>query len=549
MNEPLEPITILLVDDEPRNLDALEAVLDDPSYQLLRAENADAALKLLLENDVAAIVLDIKMPGMTGFELAQIIKGTKKFRQVPILFITAYLMDDEDMIAGYGAGAVDYLTKPVKPQVLRYKVAVFAELFRKTRALAELNETLEERVKDRTAELEKSELALRAADRQKDEFLAVLAHELRNPLAPLSMGVDILMKHAEPNAIPIVGSTLTRMKRQLDHMVRLIDDLLDISRITGGSMELKKKRVDLASVVQAASEGAQPFLERHRHTISMEAKAGVVARVDATRVAQILGNLLHNAAKFTPDGGLIRVVLQDDGAHAVIHVMDRGAGIPPLQIERAFHMFARIDRTSATGERGLGIGLALARRLADLHGGSLAAFSEGEGQGTTFTLRLPKESEGEPEEGSTKNGSPITPTIQVSPGGYPTSPRAATTRKLKVVIIEDNADAADTLELWLGDMGHEVSVARSGASGVELVEHDRPDLVLCDIGLPEMTGLEVCRRVRGLGISQPRMVALTGWGRADDRNRTKEAGFDEHLVKPVAVEKLIDVLRNMGAAL
>src|SRR5580658_562066 len=193
-----EPISILVVDDEQRNLDALEAILDDPTYRLLRADDADKALHLLLEHEVAAIVLDIKMPVVSGFELAKVIKGTKKFGQIPIVFLTAHLLDDHDVLAGYGAGAVDYLTKPVNPQILRHKVGVFVDLFRKTRALAELNVHLETRVQERTAELEKSEGALRAANKQKDLFLATLAHELRNPLAPLRTGLDILMNQPEP---------------------------------------------------------------------------------------------------------------------------------------------------------------------------------------------------------------------------------------------------------------------------------------------------------------------------------------------------------------
>src|SRR3954466_9029307 len=201
------PVDILLVDDETRNLDALEAILAEPGYRLLRAEDADHALRLLLENEVAAIVLDIKMPGVSGFELARMIKNTKRFRETPLVFLTAYMMDDQDVIAGYGAGAVDYLTKPVNPVILRHKIAVFAELFRKTRALAELNEKLEERVEGRTAELKRSESALLAAAGQKDEFLAVLAHELRNPLAPLRTGVEILLRHGA--ATPMVERTLT----------------------------------------------------------------------------------------------------------------------------------------------------------------------------------------------------------------------------------------------------------------------------------------------------------------------------------------------------
>jgi signal transduction histidine kinase len=520
-----DAIDILLVDDEPRNLDALEAILAEPAYHLLRAESADLALKLLLEHDVAAIVLDIQMPGMSGFELAQVIKNTKKFRQVPILFLTAYLVEDHDVLAGYGAGGVDYLTKPVNPQILRHKIAVFADLFRKTRALAELNNRLEERVRERTAELEKSEAALRAAAKQKDEFLAILAHELRNPLAPLRTGLDLLLA-AQQKGMPASERTLAAMNRQLDHMVRLIDDLLDVSRISRGVLELKKDRVDLADVIRAAIDSTRPFFDRRRQVVACDAAAGVFATADATRVAQILGNLLHNAAKYTPDAGQITIALRRDGDHARIEIVDSGVGIPPDQLERVFDMFARVERGART-EQGLGVGLALARRLAELHGGTLTATSPGEAHGSTFVLILP---------------------------ALPAAPAAATAASaaalldgadgLKILVIEDNDDIADTLADLLSDLGHRVWVARNGPDGVALVKDALPNVVLCDIGLPGMDGVEVCRSVRGMALSaQPVMVALTGWGRDDDRRRTREAGFDHHLVKPVASDKLTAVLR------
>src|ERR1043165_8971985 len=260
-------VNILLVDDEERNLDALEVILDDPAYQLLRADEADKALRHLLAHDVAAIVLDIKMPGVSGFELAQLIKGTKKFRQIPIVFLTAYMVDDQDVLAGYGAGAVDYLTKPVNPAVLRHKIAVFAELFRKTRALAELNDSLEERVQQRTAELENSEAALRSANQEKDAFLATLAHELRNPLAPLRTGLDILLHVPDPT--PTASKVMAAMNRQLEQMVRLIDALRDIPRITRGVLELRRERVDLSAIIQQAIETTSPFLDKRQQRVTV----------------------------------------------------------------------------------------------------------------------------------------------------------------------------------------------------------------------------------------------------------------------------------------
>ncbi len=526
------PIDILLVDDEARNLDALEAILEDPGYRLLRAEDADRALRLLLESDIAAIVLDIKMPGVSGFELAKMIKNTKRFRETPIVFLTAYLIDDQDVIAGYGAGAVDYLTKPVNPQILRHKIAVFAELFRKTRDLAELNEKLEERVKERTAELQKSEAALLAAASQKDEFLAVLAHELRNPLAPLRTGLDILLRQrATMPAVPVVDRTLVSMNRQLDHMVRLIDDLLDISRISRGVLELKKEAVDVGSVLQVAVENARPFFERRSQQLATDLARGIVASVDPTRLIQIVTNLLHNAAKFSAEAGQATVQLALDGERAVIRVIDGGIGLAADQLERVFDMFARVERPGVATEPGLGIGLALARRLANMHGGSLMASSAGEGQGSTFTLTLPTV--------TAQQAGDIAAHTNGTANGDSAVP-------LKVLVVEDNEDAADTLALWLEDLGHRVWVARSGRNGVELIQEKRPNLVFCDLGLPGMDGLEVCRSVRALSLdAQPVMVALTGWGREDDRRRTRDAGFDYHLVKPVAPDRLYAVLRSM----
>jgi signal transduction histidine kinase len=525
-----DPVNLLLVDDEPRNLDALEAVLDDPSYRLLRADSADAALRQLLQNQIAAIVLDIKMPGISGFELANLIKGMKRYRQIPILFLTAYHLEDEDILAGYSAGAVDYLTKPIKPQILRHKIAVFADLFRKTTALAELNDTLELRVKQRTEELASSEAALRDANRQKDQFLATLAHELRNPLAPLRTGLDLLMQR--PDA-PVSASSrvLGAMNRQLDHMVRLIDDLLDVSRISRGVLELRREAADLAVVIGNAIESARPFLEKKQQVVVFDHRAAVRADVDPTRIAQVIGNLLHNASKFSPVGAEIRIELAAEDGGAMIRVTDPGIGIPPAEIERAFDMFSQVRgaRAAAAGS-GLGIGLALARRLAELHGGTLAGASQGEGRGSTFTLTLPGP-EGPPGEATAEAAR---------------TARPASNGKLAIVVIEDNDDAADTLAEWLETMGHSVRVARSGPEGVDLVREYQPRLVLCDIGLPGMDGVEVCRHVKQLPIeTQPVMVALTGWGMEADRKRTREVGFDHHLVKPVAPDKLVAILNAM----
>ncbi len=522
-----DPIDILLVDDEARNLDALEAILDDPSYRLIRAGGGDEALRLLLENDVAAIVLDIQMPGVTGFELAQIIKGTKRFRQIPILFLTAHMMDDQDVVAGYGAGAVDYLTKPLNPVVLRHKLAVFADLFRKTRALAELNATLEARVQERTAELERSEAALRAASRQKDEFLATLAHELRNPLAPLRMGLDLLLRKS-----PSEDSkrTLSVMNRQLDHMVRLIDDLLDVARISGGQLSLKKQRVNVAASIQTALDTCRPFLQQRGQTVSAQLDESLFSFADPTRLSQIVGNVLHNASKFSPQGAQIGVRLALVEGSAQIRVTDAGIGIPPEQLPRVFEMFTRVEGAGSSASGGLGIGLALSRRLAQMHDGSLTVESAGLGHGSTFTLIVPAETGRSEEEEAARES--------VRPPAFP--------RRLRLLIVEDNQDAAEVLALSLETRGYHTSVAHTGQDGLRLVQEQRPQVVLCDIGLPDMDGTEVCRRARELSLDYRLvMVALTGWGMKEDVRRTRESGFDHHLVKPVAPDVLFKLLDGL----
>ncbi len=523
-----DTIKILLVDDEPRNLDALEAILDDSAYHLLRATDADRALRLLLENDVAAIVLDIKMPGVSGFELAELIKGTRKFRQIPIVFLTAYLVDDQDVLTGYGAGAVDYLTKPVNPLILRHKVAVFADLFRKTRALAELNEHLETRVQERTAELEQSESALRAANKQKDLFLATLAHELRNPLAPLRTGLDVLLHQSEQP--PPMARTLAAMNRQLEHMVRLVDDLLDVSRISRGTLEMRREHVELPAVIDRAIETARPFFTRRDQSIRVDGAEPLPAFVDATRIAQIIGNLLNNASKHSPLGAEVRIELRGESERAIIRVIDEGAGIPRDQIDRVFDMFTKIERASLGTNDGLGIGLALSRQLAELHDASLEAASEGEGKGATFTLSLPISR-------VDRDAEPLDEESAQVPGAH---------GGLSIVVVEDNEDSADMMSVWLEHLGHEVRIARTGPDGVALVLEARPHVVLCDIGLPGMDGADVCRRIVDEMSTPPVMVALTGWGMEKDRRRTAEAGFAHHLVKPVALDQLRMVLESVG---
>jgi CheY-like chemotaxis protein len=316
------------------------------------------------------------------------------------------------------------------------------------------------------------------------------------------------------------------MRRQVDHMVRLIDDLLDVARITGGRLELKKERVDLAQTVMTAIEMCRPFLEKRQQLVHTELQSPVFALADGARVGQIVANLLHNASKFSANGAELGVQLSFADGHAEIRVSDPGAGISADDLERVFEMFA-----SGGKGGGLGIGLALSRKLADLHEGKLVAQSAGLAHGSTFTLVLPAEVTG------------ATP-----PKTQP--PQAVRGNGKRVLIIEDNHDAAEMLLLLLEQGDYSVTLAHSGSDGLRQAREQRPSILLCDIGLPDMTGLEVCRQIRSQDLGyRPTLIALTGWGMEHDIARSREAGFDHHLVKPVAPETLFDLLRELWISL
>jgi CheY-like chemotaxis protein/two-component sensor histidine kinase len=314
-------------------------------------------------------------------------------------------------------------------------------------------------------------------------------------------------------------------------MVRLVDDLLDISRVSSGAIELQRQSCDLAEVMETVLENHRTLLDRRQQVLTKEVAAPVFVDGDPTRLAQIVGNLLHNAIKFTPEGGRISIQVRREHDRAEVTVTDSGEGIVPDDLERMFEMFARVNHPGSNPERGLGIGLALARQLASLHGGSLTATSPGLGRGASFTLSLP--------------------TIEAPPfsvGGPAQLEPKGPTEALKVAVIEDGEDIAETLTTLLEHLGHQVEVARSGEAGVSLVAATKPDLVLCDLGLPGIDGVEVCRLIRRMDLERPPLVvALTGWGREDDVRRTREAGFDDHLVKPVKAERLKTIFRDVAA--
>jgi signal transduction histidine kinase len=395
MTHAREPVNILLVDDQPAKLLAYQTILSELGENLITANSGREALKILLKTEITIVLMDVSMPDVDGFELAEIIRQHHRYQKTAIVFVSAVHLTDLDRLRGYQSGAVDYVAVPVVPELLRAKVRVFAELSRKTRELEHLTRELEQRVAERTAELEaavtrQKVLAdqLREADRRKDEFLALLAHELRNPLAPVINAAHILRLRGSHD--PDVAWCHDVIERQAFQLTRLVDDLLDVSRITRGKIKLKREAVNLATVVSAAVETSRPLIDTRRHTLHIELPTPPVLLVaDKTRLTQVIANLLNNAAKYQNPGGEIHLSVERREKEAVITIRDRGIGIAPELLTEVFELFSQGERTLDRAQGGLGIGLALVKQLVELHGGQVVAHSKGAGSGSEFTITLP----------------------------------------------------------------------------------------------------------------------------------------------------------------
>ena len=506
-----EPVYFLLVDDREENLISLEALLRREELIMLKARSGQEALEMLLQYDVALALLDVQMPVMDGFELAELMRGNERTRRVPIIFLTAGSADRQRRFRGYEAGAVDFLHKPIEPDILRSKAEVFFELYRQRQQLAHQRDALRTYAE-----------ALKEADRRKDEFLAVLAHELRNPLAPIRYGLEIMKMSADE---PVSEDIRAMMHRQLTHLVRLIDDLLDVSRISRGKINLNKEAVELSEALQAALEASRPLIESSQHTLSLDlGEEPLWIFADLTRIAQVVSNLLNNAAKYTPTGGRITLSVRRQDGEVAIAVADNGVGISDEMRPRVFDLFTQVDGETKRSQGGLGIGLALARQLIEMHDGRIDVASPGAGQGSTFTVHLPlyQQSGG---------------TIESEPGlpkpGLP----------LKVLVVDDNISSAETTAQILAMTGHKVTLAHDGPAALESARAIRPDVIMLDLGMPGMSGYEVCRELRkDQAFRETMLIAQTGWGQERDRERTQEAGFDHHLTKPVDFNELSGLL-------
>ena len=389
--------------------------------------------------------------------------------------------------------------------------------------------------RDRAVEENLRKLAadLSEADRRKSEFLATLAHELRNPLAPISTGLTVLKLGGDSPAA--VAKIRPMMERQVGQMVRLIDDLLDVARISGGKIDLQKSHVDLNDVLAAAIETSMPFIQNGGHALVVhKPEAPLVIDADPTRIAQVLSNLLNNAAKYTPMGGRIVVTVSQVDAEAVVTIADNGIGIPAESLAAIFVLFNQVERHLHRAQGGLGVGLSLVRQLVEMHGGSVEAASAGSGAGSTLTVRLPLAPD-----------SAAVATVDAAPSSAP-----APSRRLRLLVADDNVDAAQSLASMFALQGHDTRIAHSGVQALAIARSFLPQVSFLDIGMPEMNGYETALAMRALnGLERTVLVALTGWGTHGDRALSQQAGFDHHLTKPADAATIHDVLAQAAAQL
>jgi PAS domain S-box-containing protein len=633
--------SILLVDDQPARLLTYETILASLPVRTICTSSGNEALQQLLKQDFAAILLDVNMPGMDGFEVARLIRGHPRLETTPIIFVTGNEVSALDQLKGYEVGAIDYISVPIVPEILRSKLAILVELYQRRRELQELNRALkdakakvdlqyaselahqrqlyeailantpdlayvwdlnhrfiyanegllkmwgrtrEEAIGKTCLELgyepwhaamhdreidqiiatkqpirgevpftgtfgrrdydyllvpvldsdgdvaavagttrditerKKMEAALRESDRRKDEFIAMLAHELRNPVAPIRNAGEILSRLAtDERQVALAGV----LKRQTGQLSSLLDDLLEVARITQGRIELGREIVAIQACVQMAVEAVEPIIqERHQRLEVNRDGLSIFVDADKVRLTQCIANLLTNAAKFTPNEGHIRVNTRVEENHAVIDVSDTGVGIAADLLPKLFDLFVQGERSLDRSEGGLGIGLSVCKQLIEMHGGHVSGTSDGVGHGSTFTIRLPL-----------AEGNPAPRESVIEAGNC----------KRRILVVDDNKDAADSLAALLEIEGHQVKAVYTGEAALEEVELLMPDLVLLDIGLPRISGYEVVQRIKA---SHPLIfvVALSGYGSPEDKQRAVAARFDAHLIKPVDFDDLRRVI-------
>ncbi|HWP06147.1 MAG TPA: ATP-binding protein [Polyangiaceae bacterium] len=501
---------VLVVMPSPRDAERTLSLLREHGISSTVCAELDVLSRELERGAGALLLTDEIIAGEPWRQLASVLREQPPWSRVPVVLVAHEGAEQIRAWATESLRSPIVVERPVRTRtllsVLRSALLTREDQYQIGDALSAL-----ERSKQELAEQAE---ALRTTDRRKDEFLATLAHELRNPLAPIQTGLDILShaRHDEAGE-----RALGVMNRQLQHMVRLIDDLLDVSRITQGKLELKRARVTLEEVLDTAVETSRPLIERGHHALRVTvADPNVAFDADATRLAQVVSNLLNNAAKYSPAGGLIELSAQREGNQCLIEVRDDGIGIPADQLDDVFHMFSQVNRALSRSQGGMGIGLALARSLTELHGGTITGESRGLGLGSTFRVRLPVATR-------TERKPPV-----------PVADAIVRHDRKRVLVVDDNHDAADMLAIMLEHADYESRQAHDGKSALAAALAWGPDIVILDIGLPDVSGYEVARQLR----EDPRfqkleLIALSGWGTEDDKRKAVAAGFNRHFTKPV----------------
>ena len=500
---------LLILAPVGKDAELMESMLVREAVACMKCIDLDCVAREL-ERGAAAILLTEEALAERDGRLPALIARQPPWSDLPVLVLTRRGADSRTVTQAVGTlGNVTLLERPVR-------VAALASAVRSAM-----------RARDRQYETRAHLMEREQADQRKDEFLATLAHELRNPLAPIRNAVSVLRLSGGSQAASQVWEM---MDRQVNHMVRLVDDLMEVSRITRGKIELRKTTLDLANVIASAVETSRPLVEAANHELSVKLPSQpLVVEGDAVRLAQVFSNLLNNAVKYTDAGGRITLVARHEGDSALVTVTDTGLGISPAALPKVFDMFMQVDPRDTRAQTGLGIGLTLARSLIDMHGGSVTAHSEGEGKGSEFAVRLPLALAG-------------------AAGAHGRSTPVEEVRGLpRVLVVDDNRDAADSLGALLQMLGAEVRVAHDGADALATLSVFQPVAVFLDLGMPGMSGYEVASRIRArTDIGGTMLIALTGWGQEKDRRQTAAAGFDHHLVKPADVGALQAVLASLA---
>lgn len=489
---------VLNVDDSDGARYAKSRILTHAGLSVIEASNGEDALTMARSKSPDLILLDVKLPDINGFEVCRRLKSDPATQAILILQTSASYINPADKIRALDGGADNYLVEPIESDELIANVKALLRLGRVERELREM-------------------------DRRKDEFLATLAHELRNPLGPIRTAVQLL-RRLDP-VVPAAQETARNtIERHTNHLVRLVDDLLDVARISQGKISLRHGSVDLRSVVDSAVETSTSFIEGKGHQLEVIfPDEAIQVSGDQVRLSQVMANLLLNAAKFTYPGGHIELIVSLHEQNVVICVTDNGIGIEPESIDAIFNLFSQHGHLDDQVQDGLGIGLSLVKTLVQLHGGTVTARSDGVGQGSTFEIVLPV----------------LAQSQQITSGASNITRSTATPKAKKILIVDDNSDAADTLAQLLTMTGHSVQAVYTGKQAIDTAAEFQPDIIFLDIGLPDLSGYEVAAQLRALPHGHKYMlIALTGYGQEQDRQEAFASGFDEHFAKPVDFEKL-----------